>query len=277
MHNFLKRSLSGITYVLIIGASVLLHPYLFFGIFSIVQFFLLKEFRKLLEPKGFSFNLVLNYFAGFYLFSVSFSASIGWIDPILAITVIPLLLLIPIYEIIRKSTKPTENTAASMLAFIYISIPFALINLLVFPVFTGKDSFYPPIFMGILIIIWLYDTGAYLVGSLTGKHKLLKRISPKKSWEGVIGGGVITILTSILIAVVLQSPDLQSWLGIAIIAVVSGTAGDLFESLLKRNAGVKDSGNIMPGHGGLLDRFDSMLFVIPPVTVWLILSGKFLT
>jgi phosphatidate cytidylyltransferase len=123
--------------------------------------------------------------------------------------------------------------------------------------------------MGILIILWMYDTGAYLSGSAIGKHKLMKSISPNKSWEGLLGGGILSLVTSVIMAVILQTPDLGTWIIIAVIIIVFGTLGDLFESMLKRKTGIKDTGSVLPGHGGLLDRFDSLLFVIPPALLWL--------
>jgi len=123
----------------------------------------------------------------------------------------------------------------------------------------------PYLVTGIFIIIWLYDTGAYITGMLWGKHKLFKRISPKKSWEGVVGGTVIALATGIILSSRFREMNRTEWILIVFVIVFFGTLGDLAESMLKRKAGVKDSGHILPGHGGFLDRFDGFLLAVPVI------------
>jgi phosphatidate cytidylyltransferase len=155
----------------------------------------------------------------------------------------------------------------------YIVLPLSLINVLAFKMksfdcFVDDVPFYA-IPLAIYVFIWLNDSGAYLSGSLLGKHKLFPRISPKKSWEGSIGGALLTVLSAVVIARFYLFMNVWQWVGMALVVVVFGTFGDLTESLIKRHLGIKDSGKMLPGHGGILDRLDSMLFAIPAVVVYI--------
>ncbi len=195
------------------------------------------------------------------------------------------LLLVPlaIYFLVRLSYQiylPSHNAIAdirqSLASLVYVAVPLSILGII-----ATKHS--PQVVLAMFIFIWLYDTGAFLVGCAIGKHRLFERISPKKSWEGVIGGAVFVIIAAIIIACVEpvgalfnnkelsvdQWISVDTWILMAIIVVVAATLGDLFESLLKRTAGVKDSGNLIPGHGGILDRIDSLLFVAPAVIILL--------
>jgi phosphatidate cytidylyltransferase len=133
----------------------------------------------------------------------------------------------------------------------------------------------PRLLLGVFMFIWLYDTGAYCVGMLLGRHRLFERISPKKSWEGVIGGIIACVagayVTNYWFDEFFQVPDINVWVGLSVVVAVFATFGDLVESLIKRTVGVKDSGNILPGHGGILDRIDSLLLVAPAVLIYLLL------
>ena len=167
---------------------------------------------------------------------------------------------------------PQHNAVAcvrqSLASVFYVALPLTMLNALI-------AKFSPQLALAVFIFIWLYDTGAFLVGCAIGKHRLFERISPKKSWEGVAGGAVFVIAFAIAISCIPalnaffnpQALSIDTWIVMGITAVVAATLGDLFESLLKRTAGVKDSGNIIPGHGGILDRIDSLLFVVPAIFV----------
>ncbi|KAA6305037.1 Phosphatidate cytidylyltransferase, partial [termite gut metagenome] len=186
---------------------------------------------------------------------------------------IPYLLLIIyllISELYLKRENPPANWAYTMLSQFYVALPYALLNVLAFQYDYAANSvdYNPVIPLSIFIFIWLNDTGAYCVGSLIGKHKLFKRISPRKSWEGAIGGGALAIASSFVFAHFFPVLSIIQWVGLALTVVVFGTWGDLTESLLKRQLGVKDSGNILPGHGGMLDRFDSALLAIPAAVIY---------
>ena len=164
-----------------------------------------------------------------------------------------------------------------MFSQLYIGLPFALLNVLAFINVPQESSvtYYSIFPLSIFIFLWLSDTGAYCVGSLIGKHRLFERISPKKSWEGSIGGGVVAIGASFVLAHYFPAISMLEWAGLALVVVVFGTWGDLTESLLKRQLHVKDSGTILPGHGGMLDRFDSALMAIPAAVVYLYVLAWF--
>jgi phosphatidate cytidylyltransferase len=130
-------------------------------------------------------------------------------------------------------------------------------------------AFYPWLLAGVFFIIWIYDSAAYVFGNLIGKHKICVRISPAKSWEGMIGGAVFAVLMAIGNSMLFDVLSIENWIAMALLIVIFGTASDFFESKLKREAGVKDSGDILPGHGGILDRFDTLLFAIPAIFVWI--------
>ena len=158
-----------------------------------------------------------------------------------------------------------------MLSQLYVVLPLSLINVLAFTSFScfsaKADFFALPLSM--YIFIWINDTAAYLSGVTLGKHKLFPRISPKKSWEGSIGGGVLALVAAYILSIYHPMLSTMEWMGMAIVVVVTGTWGDLIESCMKREMGIKDSGNILPGHGGILDRFDSAMLAIPSVAVYL--------
>ncbi len=182
-----------------------------------------------------------------------------------------------ISELYAKNKDAVTNMAYTMLGQMYIAMPFALINILAFKRDAeGNFSEYEMLLpLSIFILLWSNDTGAYCCGSLFGKHKLFPRISPGKTWEGSIGGGIFAIIIAGVIGYVANmgavphTLNIWQWLGLGAVVVIFGTWGDLVESLFKRTVGVKDSGNILPGHGGMMDRFDSSLIAIPAAVIYL--------
>ena len=181
-------------------------------------------------------------------------------------------------ELYLKQTNPINNWAYTMLSQMYIALPFSMINVLAFrSTPDGNVTFEWLLPLSLFIFLWTNDTGAYCSGSLLGRHKLFPRISPGKSWEGSIGGAVFVIIAAAIIYFLnvgqtdglVAGMPLWQWLGLGLVVVVFGTWGDLVESLFKRTLGIKDSGNILPGHGGMLDRFDSSLMAIPAAVVYL--------
>jgi len=193
---------------------------------------------------------------------------------------VPMILVIMIIELYRKQEKPFDSLAHTFFPVLYIGIPFSMLP---FSAFSGSrlasllpnglEMFSPGIIIGFFILIWANDTGAYLAGITLGKHRLFERISPKKSWEGFFGGVVLAAAAAWFLSGWLGVVDRAEWVVIAVIISVSGTYGDLIESMLKRSTGVKDSGTIMPGHGGFLDRFDSALLSFPMVFLFIALFG----
>jgi len=176
---------------------------------------------------------------------------------------------LPGCELFRKEENNISNIATGILGLSYIAIPLCLANYVVFT--NGIYNSFPLILL--FILIWTNDTGAYLVGMSIGKHKLFPRISPKKSWEGLFGGIILTIIVSLIFVVIRQDISVFNGIFIGILVSVSSVFGDFTESMFKRSFNIKDSGRIIPGHGGLLDRFDSMLFAIPIYLCYIKISG----
>ena len=233
----------------------------------------LHEFAQLVSKSSeVSINKTITALGGAYLFLALMSfctqQSVG---ARVFLPYLGLLLYMMITELYLKKKNPTGNWAYSMLSQLYVALPFALLNVLAFQNSpeTGSVTYNPILPLSIFVFIWLSDTGAYCVGSLIGKHRLFERISPKKSWEGSIGGGIFSIASSLGFAHFFPFMPGWQWVGLAIVVVIFGTWGDLTESLMKRQLGIKDSGNILPGHGGMLDRFDSALMAIPAAVVYL--------
>jgi phosphatidate cytidylyltransferase len=273
LNNLTKRSLTGIIYVAVMLAGASIHPLLFAIVFALLLFLTQKEFYEIVEKGDNQCYKISGLIMGIILFAACFGAVYGFLPPKSCIIIsILAIIFIFIIGIFKNSTKTIEPTTVTLTGFIYVAVPFSLLNFIVFPEYPANHLFNSSILIGIFFITWIYDSFAYLAGYFFGKHKIHKKISPQKTWEGFIAGAVFALIMGILNAVIIKSTTINEWLIIAVIIVIFGTLGDLFESKIKREINIKDSGNILPGHGGLLDRFDSLLFVIPVVYVWLTLS-----
>ncbi len=275
MSNLGKRSVWGILYVVIMMAGTLIHPLVFAVIFGTLLFFTQYEFYAMVEEAGHKISRLPGTLMGVFYFLVCFGVVTHMLPDVMIFLVIPIVLLIFIIELFRRNHNTLERTGLTVLGFIYIALPFSILNFIVLPKANGTvHIFYPWILAGIYFILWVNDSFAYLIGTSFGRHKMWPRISPAKSWEGLIGGGVFAIVMGILNSVMFQALSMFSWIVIAVLTVAFGTLGDLFESKLKREIGAKDSGRILPGHGGFLDRLDSLLFAIPAVFLWLKFLGN---
>ncbi|TKG91150.1 phosphatidate cytidylyltransferase [Puteibacter caeruleilacunae] len=271
MSNFLTRTITGILFVAILMIGIVYSSWSFFVLFLVIQFFSLREFYTLSEKAKIFPNYTLGLAAGAYLFVTLYFGLLGVSSMKYTLGIIPLGLLIFICELFRKKEKPIENIAYTIMGIVLIALPIALFNFFVFPSYIAGEYF-PYILFGIFIIQWANDSGAYVIGVSFGKHRLFERISPKKSWEGAVGGVLSALLAAFLLSLLVKELSLIHWLVIGAIISVFGTFGDLVESLYKRTLGVKDSGSILPGHGGMLDRFDSIVFAAPAVFVYLYLT-----
>ncbi len=261
------RTLTGIVFLIVVIGSILLDPLAFFVVFSFFCFIGLKEFYKLANTDTNQKPTFEYYLFGILIYLIIGLSGLGYID-IRNTAIIFVIFFIQIaIELFRKKSPQWKNIAIIITGYIYIAVPFGLMNSLFY---TGAiDIPRSGVLIGVFILIWTSDIFAYLVGSMFGKHRLFERISPKKSWEGSIGGLVFALIAAYILSIFVDQLTLLEWMILAIIMVVSGTIGDLVESLLKRNAGVKDSGTIFPGHGGVLDRFDAVMFAIPMVFVFI--------
>ena len=271
-NNFLQRAITGILFVAIIVGCILYDPLAFGTLFVTVSALTIREFGHLVNQSGeVSINRTITMLGGAYLFL----AIMGFcIDAAGSKIFIPYLILITyliVSELYLKKKNPVLNWAYSMLSQMYIALPFAMLNVLAFQndPEASSVSYNPILPLSIFVFLWLNDTGAYCFGSLFGKHRLFERISPKKSWEGSIGGGIVAIASSFVFACYFPIMTWAEWAGLALVVVIFGTWGDLTESLLKRQLQIKDSGSILPGHGGMLDRFDSSLMAIPAGVIYL--------
>ena len=276
MKNLITRTITGIIFVAAIVASFL-RPDAMVLLFSIVTGMTIWEFTGLVNQReDISVNRFIATVAGVYFFfAMTYFCSDLYGGAAKTVVFIPYLITI-IYllvaELYLKQTDPIQNWAYTMLSQMYIALPFSMLNVLAFTATNnGVVTFNTLLPLSIFVFLWINDSGAYCVGSLIGRHKLFPRISPAKSWEGSIGGAVFVLAAAWAISYYLDDRMLTmpEWLGLGLVVVVFGTWGDLIESLFKRTLGIKDSGNILPGHGGMLDRFDSSLLAIPAAVVYL--------
>jgi phosphatidate cytidylyltransferase len=263
MKNFAARSLTGIAYVALISLGILYNSYSFLALFSIVTVLCLREFYSLINAKRQAHvNLWFSCFGGLLLFVTTFLYSSGVYNDLIFSFYLLYLVIAFIYELYGKKSDPIAHIACLILGQVYIALPLAVLNVIAF-----HSDAWPPIYSSVLVFslfafIWANDTGAYLIGITFGKHRLFERISPKKSWEGFFGGLVFAVVVAFVFAHFIPEIPFYHWVGMSIAVVVFGTWGDLFESLIKRNLEVKDSGQALPGHGGFLDRFDSLFLAI---------------
>lgn len=278
-NNFLQRAITGVLFVAIIVGGILYDPLAFGTLFVIISALTLREFAHLVnQNEEVSINKTITMLGGAYLFLAIMGFCIDAAGSGIFIPYLLLLIYLMVSELYLKKKNPVLNWAFSMLSQLYIALPFALLNVLAFH--NNADaptsvSYNPILPLSVFIFLWLNDTGAYCFGSLLGKHRLFERISPKKSWEGSVGGGVVAIASAFVLGHFFPVMPMLEWAGLALTVVVFGTWGDLTESLLKRQLQIKDSGSILPGHGGMLDRFDSSLLAIPAAVVYLYMITLF--
>lgn len=275
-NNLILRSITGILFVAILVLSIVYGITTFAGIFGIITALATNEFCQIVTAgkKG-SIRLQPGILvaSSLYLFCAFFLYCTGKGGVEFFIPYFILLLGILIRELYLKQPDPLGNWAYSTLSQVYIALPFALLNTFAVGMnpATGEIVYHYLLPLALFIFLWMNDTGAYCFGVLFGKHRLFERISPKKSWEGFFGGLVVAVASGISISFASPVLTMWQWAGFALVVAVFGTWGDLVESLLKRTLGIKDSGKILPGHGGILDRFDSALLAIPAAVCYLYL------
>jgi len=266
--KIITRTITGLIFISIVIGSVCWSVYSFMLVFLAITLLCLHEYYKMPKSDTIKPQMLTSILLGVYLFlSISLYAH-KVIELPLVLLNIPLASAIFIVEMYRKTERPFTNIAYTLLGVYYIALPLSLLSFFYSP-FLIRGEFRTQLLLGFFIITWISETVAYLTGSAFGKHRLFERISPKKSWEGFIGQLLSGLLTAFVLSLLFKDIVLIHWIFIALIIVVIGTFGDLAESLLKRSYHEKDSGTILPGHGGLLDRFDSILFTSPFVFVYI--------
>lgn len=260
------RVISGVVGAAIIVASIYLSQWSFLFVFMCIQALTLDEFYRLLEHQGYRPNRILGIIIGCMLFGVVFLVATRVMQAPMYLIVFVITtfgFILKLYD--RSDKQPFINTALFFLGLVYIALPYSLINFLVI-----VDTRYTyGIFIGVIFLTWANDIGAYFAGSFFGQNKLFKRISPKKSWEGTMGGAIFSLIVVLLNDYLFDDLPLWEWIVISIIITIAGTFGDLIESHFKRSIEIKDSGSIIPGHGGFMDRFDSLMMAVPFVVLFI--------
>jgi phosphatidate cytidylyltransferase len=266
VNNFTLRTITGAAFVIIIIGSVLINHWVFSGLFLLVSIGGYWEFCKIARQ----LNAFPHKLGGTILSIVTYSTIVAWHFKVLPDYGLFVLFLVPLalffIELSRKTTTSLANLSMGLLGIMWIVVPLALLSGF-FNLEQDHKWRETGALLGFFLILWLYDSGAYIFGSMFGKHRMLERVSPKKSWEGFLGGTLVGLLVAYVISASFSEFSILEWMSIAVLIVIFGTVGDLVESMIKRNAGIKDSGTILPGHGGILDRFDAVLLAAPVVYI----------
>ncbi len=271
MNNFFTRVVTAAVFVAVLLGCTYFSPVSFSILFLLITILGVWELYTLSEKGGSKPQKIIGTIAGAFFFASNALVCMGFVNYHFLVINIPLLFLIFIIELYRKATDPFKNIAFTLLGIFYIALPFSILNYINW--FNGTYSY--EVLFGIFFIIWSNDSGAYLVGSAIGKHKLFLRVSPGKTWEGSFGGAFVSYIITYIISGWYTSITRTDWFVIATILIVFGTLGDLVKSIYKRSLNVKDSGSILPGHGGIIDRFDSLIMGAPFVFAYLYLLVLF--
>lgn len=282
MKNLILRTITGLAFVAVLVGSIVYSPFTFGALFAVVTGLATLEFCNIVNKNaGVQTNTFICSLSSILLYFAFFAYSCGYAN---AMLIVPESVFLPyivtfIYLLVSHLYFGRQNALASwaytMMSQLYVALPFALLNCIAFvpypmgPLGTAYIYMYP---LAVFLFLWSSDTGAYCVGSLLGKkipYKLFPSISPKKSWVGSVGGTLLALGVAAIVARFEPSLTVLQWMGFALVVAVFGTWGDLVESQIKRQLGIKDSGNVLPGHGGFLNRFDSSLLAIPASLVYI--------
>ena len=265
LNNLQQRVLAGVAGGAVFIGAIYFSQWTFAGLFLLLTMLGIREFYQLLTLRGFAPNYNAGIVLGSALFVLSFLLQQQLVHLSVLYALPPILFFIFVAELFRKKEQPFVNIGLTLLGMLYVGGSFSMLPILGF--LHGDYSW--QVILGTMILIWTSDSGAYFAGKTFGKHKLFARISPGKTWEGWIGGTLLSLAVGYWLALYFQELDVPHWLGVAVIVSVFGVLGDLIESLLKRSLDVKDSGSLIPGHGGILDRFDSLILVVPFIVAFL--------
>ncbi len=280
MNNFSRRTITGTGIVIFLLGGFWLHPVSFFITGLILLVGTQYEYYAVIRNTGVKPQMIPGIITGVTAYVISTLIASGLVPMNSFFILIPMMSLIMVSELYRKQDNPFDSVAHTLFSVLYTALPFSMFPFAAFSR-TGLASlapheqviFSPGIVIGFFILLWANDTGAYLAGISFGHHRLMERISPKKTWEGFFGGALIALIIAWLLSGWLGVVDKTHWIIISLIVSIAGTYGDLIESMLKRSSGVKDSGTILPGHGGFLDRFDSTIVSFPLVYLLITLFG----
>ena len=282
MNNLVLRALTGTVFVAVLVGGILFSPLTFVALFALVTGLTVWEFSGIVNRHaGASVNRLINTAAAVYLFFAFAGFCADYVPSRAFVPYLVSVVYLLVSELYLKKADPLKNWAYAFASQMYIALGFSLLCVLAFQydALSGRVQFEPIYPLSVFLFLWTSDTGAYVCGSLLHRRfpaKLFERISPNKSWVGSIGGGLLCLAVGGVLAHFF--PDkltLAGWLGLGLTVCVFGTWGDLVESLLKRQLGIKDSGHMLPGHGGMLDRFDSSLLAIPAAVLYLYTLANF--
>ncbi|MDD2551422.1 MAG: phosphatidate cytidylyltransferase [Dysgonamonadaceae bacterium] len=275
--NLITRAITGAVYIFILLFGILYNKYSFIVVFGIILVVALDEFYRLIEQKTpHLISKLFNILFGVVIFLSAYLFLEGKSILAFPISSITYLLFLYASTIVIKRPDIFNTIIYSVFGQLYITLPFCLLLLISYEYKLANPIYYYALVLAIFVFIWVNDTFAFLIGITIGKHKLLRRISPKKTIEGFIGGIFFTVLSGIGFSFLYTEYTIYFWIGFALIVSLFATLGDLFESLIKRTYKVKDSGNLIPGHGGILDRIDSLLIVVPPIYVYILITNSFI-
>ncbi len=274
----LTRTLTGAVFLLVVISALVFNVWTFAALFLLIIILGLHEFYTLIEKSGYQpqkwVGIVLGCSVFLSLFTFTLSMEAGWHSyfnyPFLflfGLALIPLFFLVFIFELFRKKDQPFANIAYTFLGLTYVALPLSLWCFSSNQIGRAYNYHY---LLGFFFIMWTADTGAYLFGKFMGKTKLFERISPKKTWEGLMGGILLSILVAWVISMYYKELALMQWIIVALMTSILGTFGDLVESMFKRSLDIKDSGSLLPGHGGILDRFDGVFISSPFVITYML-------
>lgn len=269
MKELVLRITTGLVFLIIVIGAILLNPYTLASLFYVVGVLGMLEYYSLVKIGGYHPQGTLGVITGTALYVTIELVKLKVAGTAIVSLSIPFFMAIFVYELYRKRPDPFTNIAHTIVGIIYIMAPLALLN-----VFTFEEiivEYKPGVILGFFVLLWLNDTGAFVFGKLFGRTKLFPRISPNKTWEGTIGGGLATMTGAVVISTYTNEISIINWLVLGLIIVVAASFGDLVESMLKRSLKVKDSSNLLPGHGGILDRFDGVLLASPIAFTYLML------
>lgn len=262
LSNLQQRTISGIIGAALMISLIVCNKYTFVFLITALSLASLHEFNHLITTKTvYKVNKFMGMLIAFFAIEIFFFIEIGILDAKAYFLPLPLVCIIFTAQLYRKSSEPFSDIAYTLLGLVYAIVPFLFFLKIAFV--NQAYGYSWRIVLGIFLILWASDVGAYISGKTLGKHKLFPSVSPGKTWEGTIGGAIIALLCGYLISIYWKDLGLIQWLGASLIIVVFGMYGDLVESAFKRSIGIKDSGTMIPGHGGFLDRFDGLYLSLP--------------
>jgi len=269
MNNFWQRTLTGAIFVVVMTGMVWLHAFTFLILLLTIVIIGTNELSRLINHAPVKAQPISPYLLGIIAIVAAFGVTYFQLPASMMLAIVPIAVGVLLYELYRSSERPFWNIAVTLFIPTYVALPFVFLTMIAF----ADGDYSPAMVLSFIGMIWMSDTGAYLAGVSFGRHRLMERISPKKTWEGFFGGFILALTAAWLLSGWLGVVETRDWMIISVIISITGTYGDLIESMLKRSGGVKDSGTIMPGHGGFLDRFDSTLISFPLVYLFISLLG----